>query len=104
KETVAPTVTDSRSSSRTSTCRRVDGPDRLPSFQPRHRRFLEEDTRAAGLLGVGVVEHGAERLLVELDGARTGPAADSPARIIELDRMLQVPGLAVVARDDELNL
>src|SRR5205814_5018892 len=76
----------------------------LVFFQSGDRRFLEEQAGTAGLLGIDVIEHGAERVVVQLDGARTGPAADGPTRVVELDRVLHVPGLAIVAGDDEVNL
>src|SRR5207247_8723185 len=76
----------------------------LAFFQSGDRRFLEEQAGAAGLPGIEVIEDRAERLVVELDGARTGPAADGPTRIVELNGMLRVPRLAIVARDDEMDL
>src|SRR5262245_19401633 len=63
----------------------------LSFFQPRDRRLLEEHPGAAGLSCVDVVEHGPERLLVELDGPRAGAAADGPARVVELDGVIDVP-------------
>src|SRR4051794_15371566 len=77
---------------------------KLTFFQSPDRRFLEEQAGTAGLPGIEVIEHGAQRLPVELDGARTGPAADGPTRVVELDGMLRVPCPAVVARDEEVNL
>src|SRR5262249_19243793 len=72
--------------------------------QPGGGHGSEENARAAGLFGVGVVEDGPERLAVDLHGAGESRAADGAARVVELHRMLKVPRLAVVARDDEVDL
>src|SRR5262249_10289947 len=51
--------------------------------------------------GVVVVEDRAESIPVDLHAARTGPPTDGTAGVVELDGVVEVPALAVVARDDE---
>ena len=46
------------------------------------RNAHEEHTGAPGLIRVGVVEHGAERVLVQLHRSRTRPATDGSAGIV----------------------
>ena len=65
--------------------------------QSRHRHGAKEDPGTTGLPGIDIVEDGAEGVLVDVHRARTGPAADGPARVEEFDRMLDVPRQAVIA-------
>src|SRR5262249_11300193 len=73
-------------------------------LQKRDGRGSEKDARPAGLFGVGVGEDGPQRLLVKLRGAGAGPAADGTAGAVDLHGAIHVPGLAVIPRDDELDL
>src|SRR5438034_8425404 len=72
---------------------RMGGASLLARLESCQRRAQEEDTGTAGLFGVVVVEDRAERVLVDLHAARAGPPADGPPRIVELDRVVEVPAL-----------
>ena len=61
----------------------------------------EENPRATRLGWVEIVIKRPQSLLVELDGARPTASANSPAGVVDFDRMLEVPCFAVIAGDDE---
>ena len=65
--------------------------------QLRERCSQKEHAGAAGLAGIDIVEHSAERLLVELHRFGAGSPADRSARIVELQRAVKVPRQAIVA-------
>src|SRR5439155_5979725 len=71
--------------------------------QPGSRHGAEEDSRAARLFGVSVVENSTESAAIDFHGSRAGSSADGAAGVVELDGVIHVPRFAVVRRDDEID-
>src|SRR5258708_5387239 len=70
--------------------------------QAPYRRPHEKHARAARLGSVKVVEECAQRIVINLHGARPAAPGDATAGVVHRDGPVRLPGAAVVARNDQL--